>query len=258
VTVVTGDEVHPAVLKALALLGFGQNRVTRVRVDGQGRLRPTLIPPLTGPTIVCAQAGNANSGAVDPLTAICARAHDDGAWVHVDGGFGLCAAASPLTRDLVAGAAHADSWTTDPGTWLGPPFDTGLALVRDAEALEAAVWPSGSASGVQVWAALAALGRDGVAELVERVCAAARRFARELAGAGYPVLNEVVLNQILVGFGSAARTAEVVARVRAEGVCFCGGTVWQGRPAMRISLGNGATTDEDIARGVTAIRAAAA
>jgi glutamate/tyrosine decarboxylase-like PLP-dependent enzyme len=252
VTVVVGEETHPDLLDALRLLGLG--RVARVRVDGQGRIRPTLIPPLHRPTLVCVQLGGAASGALDPVAAVCAEVHDQDAWVHVDGASGLWAAASPVTRDLVSGTEYADSWATDARLGLGVPYGGGLAFARDAEAIGAARELSSPATGVEVLAALLALGRDGVAELVERSGRLARRFARELSAAGYAVLNEVVLNQVLVGFG--ARTAEVIARVRAAGVHFCGGTVWHGHPAVHISVGVGAT-DEDVTRSVAAIRAAA-
>jgi len=205
VTVVVGEEAHPSVLDALRLLGLG--RVTRVRVDGQGRLRPTLIPPLRPPTVVCVQLGGAASGALDPVAAVCAEVHDHDAWVHVDGASGLWAAASPLTRDLVTGIGYADSWVTDAGPALGVPHGGGLAFARDGDALRAVL--TRPASGVDVLAALLTLGRDGVVELVERPCRLARRLAAAL-----PVLNEVGLNQVLAGFGD--RTAEVVARVRAS------------------------------------------
>jgi glutamate/tyrosine decarboxylase-like PLP-dependent enzyme len=278
VTVVIGDEAHASLLKALSLLGFGRDRVVRVRVDGQGRMRPALIPSLTGPAIVCTQAGNVNTGAVDPLAAICEQAHADNAWVHVDGAFGLWAAASPALRDRVDGIGYADSWATDAHKWLNVPYDSGLAFVRDPAALRAAMGVTAAylptegparnpsdytpemsrrARGVEVWAALASLGRAGLAELVERNCRYARRFADELSAAGYPVLNEVTLNQVLVSFGDAERTGRVIARIQSDGVCWCGGTVWQGRPAMRISVSNWSTTDEDVTRSIAAIRTAA-
>jgi glutamate/tyrosine decarboxylase-like PLP-dependent enzyme len=278
VTVVVGDEAHPSLLKALGLLGFGRDRVTRIRVDGQGRMRPTLIPPLGGPAIVCAQAGNVNTGAVDPLAAICERAHANNAWVHVDGAFGMWAAASPVLRERVDGLGYADSWATDAHKWLNVPYDSGLAFVREPGALRAAMGVTAAylptegparnpsdyapelsrrARGIEVYAALASLGRTGLADLVERTCGYARRFAAELSAAGFPVLNEVVLNQVLVAFGDAERTNRVIARLQADGVCWCGGTVWQGRPAMRISVSNWSTTDEDVTRSIAAIRAAA-
>jgi glutamate/tyrosine decarboxylase-like PLP-dependent enzyme len=253
VTVMVGEEAHPELLDALRLLGLG--RLVRVRVDGQGRIRPTLIPPFHGPTLVCVQLGGAPSGAPDPVAAVCAEVHDNDAWVHVDGASGLWAAASPLTRDLVSGAGYADSWATDARLGLGVPYGGGLAFARDADALRAVRVPSRPATGVEIVAALLALGRDGVAELVERSRGLARRVARELSTAGYPVLNDVVLNQVLVGFG--ARTAEVIARVPAAGGCRCDGTVWHGRPALHISVGHGAT-DDDVTACLAAIRTAAA
>jgi glutamate/tyrosine decarboxylase-like PLP-dependent enzyme len=216
-------------------------------------MRPTLIPPISGPAIVCAQLGGAASGALDPVAAICAEVHDHDAWVHVDGTRGLWAAASPLTRDLASGAGYADSWATDARPALGVPSGGGLAFARDGDALRAVL--TRGATGVEVVAALLALGRDGVAEQVERARDQARRIARELAGAGYAVLNDVVLSEVLVGFGD--RTANVIDRVRAAGVRWCGGTVWHGRPALRINVGIGALTDDEMTRGVAAIRAAA-
>jgi glutamate/tyrosine decarboxylase-like PLP-dependent enzyme len=274
VTVVVGDEAHPTLIKSLGLLGLGRNRVRKVRTDGQGRMVADAMPRLSGPTIVCAQAGNVNTGAFDPLPDICARAREAGAWVHVDGAFGLWAAAAPAYEHLAAGVAEADSWATDFHKWLNVPYDSGIALVRDREALRAAMsitaeyLPTESpfrnpsdytpelsrrARGVEVWAALRALGRGGVAELVERNCRQARRFAEGLSAAGFEVLNEVVLNQVLVAFGDAETTNRVVAELQREGTCWCGGTVWQGRAAMRISVSSWATTDEDVERSLEAM-----
>ncbi len=248
VNVVVGDESHVSVTKALSLLGFGRERVIRVPVDGQGRLRADALPALTGPTIICTQAGNVNTGAFDPVGEICAWARDNGAWVHVDGAFGLWAVASPARADLVAGVARADSWATDAHKWLNVPYDSGIALVRDAEALRAAmsvtaaylatsdtrepmhVGPESSrrARGVEVWAALRSLGREGVADLIERCCRHASRFADGLREAGYEILNDVELNQVLVRFGDDETTRRVIAGIQADGTCWCGGTVWQG------------------------------
>jgi glutamate/tyrosine decarboxylase-like PLP-dependent enzyme len=279
VTVVVGAEVHPSLLKALGLLGLGRDRVVRVPVDGQGRMRADALPPLSGPTIVCIQAGNVNTGAFDPAPEICRRAHAAGAWVHVDGAFGLWAAAAPVRAPLVAGVAEADSWATDAHKWLNVPYDSGLAFVRDPEALRAAMTvsavylPSGEsrdpfdytpemsrrARGVEVWAALRSLGRAGLADLVERTCRHATRFAEGFRAAGYPVLNEVVLNQVLVSFGDAETTRRVIAAIQADGTCWCGGTVWQGHVAMRISVSSWATTASDVERSLEAmLRVAAA
>lgn len=275
VTVVVGGEVHPSIRKALGLLGFGRERVVTVPVDGQGRMRAVSLPPLAGPTIVCLQAGNVNTGAFDPIGEICdrVRAMLPDAWVHVDGAFGLWAAVAPEQAHLVTGIEAADSWVTDGHKWLNVPYDSGLAFVRDAEALRAAMGVSAAylplsetrqpdqytpelsrrARGIEVWAALRTLGRSGLADLIERCCRYAAVFAEGLGAAGYEVLNEVVLNQVLVAFGDDETTHRVIAGVQADGTCWCGGTVWQGRAAMRISVSSWATTETDIARSLAAI-----
>jgi glutamate/tyrosine decarboxylase-like PLP-dependent enzyme len=274
ITVIVGEEAHPTLFKSLGLLGLGRSRVVRVPVDDQGRMRADSLPEITGPTIVCAQAGNVNTGAFDPLEAIIARAHDAGAWVHVDGAFGLWAAAVPSLAHLAAGLAEADSWATDCHKWLNVPYDSGLALVRDGDALQAAMaitaeyLPTDSpvrnpsdfapelsrrARGVEVWAALRCLGAEGVREMIERTCRHARRFAEGLRQAGYEVLNDVALNQVCVAFGDAATTNRVIAGIQADGTCWCGPTVWQGRAAMRISVSSWATTEEDVERSLEAM-----
>jgi glutamate/tyrosine decarboxylase-like PLP-dependent enzyme len=272
-TIVTGDEVHASVAKALSLVGFGRKRVTRVPVDGQGRMRVDAFPSVDERTIVCLQAGNVNTGGFDPVAEICERARSQGAWVHVDGAFGMWAAAAPSRAHLVRGIEDADSWATDAHKWLNVPYDSGLVFTRDAGALRAAMSVGGAylaqdedrvpyqytpdfsrrARGVEVWAALRQLGRQGLAELIERTCQHATRFANGLLAAGYSVLNEVVLNQVLVSFGSAERTREVIRRIQDEGTCWCGGTVWQGHTAMRISVASWATTAEDVERSLAAI-----
>jgi glutamate/tyrosine decarboxylase-like PLP-dependent enzyme len=274
VTVVVGQEAHPSLLKALGLLGLGRSRIVRVPVDNQGRMRPDALPRLTGPTICCLQAGNVNTGACDAFPALIGAARRQGAWVHVDGAFGLWAKVSAQHRALVEGVEMADSWATDAHKWLNVPYDSGLALVRDPRALPASMaitadyLPASAgerspsdytpemsrrARGVEVWAALHSLGRQGLEELVARNCAQARRFAAGLAVAGYEVLNEVVLNQVLVAFGEEARTRRVVAALQAEGTCWCGITVWQGRTAMRISVSNWSTRDADVERSLEAM-----
>jgi glutamate/tyrosine decarboxylase-like PLP-dependent enzyme len=273
-TVVVGDEAHPTLFKSLGLLGLGRKRVQRVPADAQGRLRADQVPALSGPTIVCLQAGNVNSGAFDPFAQVCAQAHAAGAWVHVDGAFGLWARAAAALAPLAAGVEQADSWATDAHKWLNVPYDSGLALVRDGEALRAAMAisaeylpPAGAerapsdttpelsrrARGVEVWAALKTLGRRGLAEMLERHCAQARRLAAGLRGAGYEVLNEVVLNQVLVSFGDPATTRRIIAGIQAEGTCWGGGTVWHGRTALRLSLCNWSTSDDDVERSLQAI-----
>ncbi len=274
ITVVVGAEAHPTLIKTLGMLGFGRNRTVKVPTDSQGRLRVDAFPALSGPTIVCTQAGNVNTGAFDPISEVCDLAHAAGAWVHVDGAFGLWAMAVPSMQALTAGMDKADSWATDFHKWLNVPYDSGLALVRDSDALCAAMavtaeyLPTDSsyrnpsdfvpelsrrARGVEVWAALQSLGRKGVAELVERTCRHARRFAEGLQSAGYEVLNDVVLNQVLVAFGDAASTNRVISGIQSGGTCWCGGTVWHGRTAMRISVSSWATTDEDVERSLEAM-----
>jgi len=273
ITVVVGEEAHPTLFKSLGLLGLGRNRVVKVPVDSQGRMRADALPSFSGPTIVCVQAGNVNTGAFDPFTEICARAHASGAWIHVDGAFGLWATAAPSTAALANGLADADSWATDFHKWLNVPYDSGIAIVRDREALRAAMaitaeyLPTSEfrnpsdltpelsrrARGLEVWAALRSLGRAGVAELIGRNCRQARRFAEGLEAAGFKVLNEVVLNQVLVAFGDAETTNRVIRGIQEDGTCWCGGTVWQGQTAMRISVSSWATTDDDVERSLEAI-----
>jgi glutamate/tyrosine decarboxylase-like PLP-dependent enzyme len=273
ITVVVGEEAHPTLFKSLGLLGLGRNRVVKVPVDSQGRMRAEALPLFSGPTIVCTQAGNVNTGSCDPFPAICERAHAAGAWVHVDGAFGLWATTAPSTAALAQGIAQADSWATDFHKWLNVPYDSGIAIVRDAETLRAAMaitadyLPTSEfrnpsdftpelsrrARGVEVWAALRSLGRHGVAELVERNCRQARRFAAALEAAGFKVLNDVVLNQVLVAFGDAETTNRVVNEIQTDGTCWCGPTVWQGQTAMRISVSSWATTDADVERSLEAI-----
>jgi glutamate/tyrosine decarboxylase-like PLP-dependent enzyme len=273
VTLAVGAEVHPSVLKALGLLGFGRGRVVSVAVDGQGRMRPDALPRLSGPTIVCVQVGNVNTGACDPVREFCARARDAATWVHVDGAFGLWAAAAPERAHLVDGLAEADSWATDAHKWLNVPYDSGLAFVCDADALRAAMAVTAAylptsetrqpddytpelsrrARGVEVWAALRTLGRAGLADLIERTCRHAVRFAAGLRQEGYEILNDVVLNQVLVSFGDEAVTRRVIAGIQADGTCWCGGTVWQGHTAMRISVSSWATTEADVERSLAAM-----
>ena len=274
ITVIIGTEAHPSLIKSLGLLGLGRNRTIKVPTDSQGRLRADALPSLSGPTIVCTQAGNVNTGAFDPISEICEMAHQDGAWVHVDGAFGLWAMAVPSMVHLSAGMENADSWAMDFHKWLNVPYDSGLALVRDADALRAAMavtadyLPTASpfrnpsdftpelsrrARGVEVWAALQSLGRNGVAELIERTCRHARRFAEGFQSAGFEVLNDVALNQVLVAFGDAETTNRVISGIQTDGTCWCGGTVWQGRTAMRISVSSWATTDDDVEQGLEAM-----
>ena len=292
VTVVTHGGTHVTVYASLQMLGLGRegDHVRRIAADDQGRMRPEALrealATIHGPTIVCTQVGNVNTGAFDPLDEIVPIAHDQGAWVHVDGAFGIWAAAVPSLRERMRGHTAADSWSTDAHKWLNVPYDSGLVFVRDAAAHHAAMtlgaeyyietdggerdnynWaPESSrrARGFAVLAALRSLGRSGLVDLVERDCAHARRFAERLAaGPRVSILNEVVLNQVLVRFegaaadtdGSAgdARTRAVIAAVQRDGTCWLSGTTWAGRAAMRVSVSGWQTTTEDIERSAAAI-----
>jgi glutamate/tyrosine decarboxylase-like PLP-dependent enzyme len=276
VQVVTGAEAHASIVKSLGIVGLGRDRALRLPVDDQGRIIPSGLPALSGPAIVCLQAGNVNSGASDPFVPLIEWAREQGAWVHVDGAFGLWAAAASGVAGEVAGATAADSWATDAHKWLNTTYDCGIALVRDPGALRAAMradaayLPPGEtrdpmlftpessqrARGAEVWAVLAALGRDGVAELVERHVALARLMAARLRDGGAQVLNDVRLNQVVVSFGADERTNAVIAAVQRDGTCWCGPTTWRGRRAMRISISNWSTTAEDIEQSAAAILAA--
>ena len=279
ITVITGEEAHPSLLKALGMLGLGRNRLVRVPVDGQGRMRADRLPEFREPAIVCLQAGNVNTGAFDPFGPLIDAAHARGAWVHVDGAFGLWAKAAPSLRHLTEGLELADSWATDAHKWLNVPYDSGLAFSRDAHALRATMAITAEylptetphrnpadftpelsrrARGVEAWAVMHSLGRQGLAELFERNCRQARRFAEGLRAAGYSVLNDVVLNQVLVTFGDAERTRAVISALQKEGTCWCGPTVWQGRTAMRISVSSWATTDADVEASLAAMLRVAA
>jgi glutamate/tyrosine decarboxylase-like PLP-dependent enzyme len=278
IQVVVSEEAHPSLIKSLGMLGLGRDRVERVPVDRQGRMLADRLPSLRAPGIVGLQAGNVNTGSFDPAAEICRRAHEAGAWVHVDGAFGLWAAASPRYAHFVEGCADADSWATDAHKWLNVPYDSGLAFVRNPEdlrgamSLQAAYLPQGArrepmmyvpelsrrARGVDIWAALKSLGRSGLGEMIEGCCRHARRFADGLSAGGYPILNDVVLNQVLVSFGSPEKTQRVVAAVQQEGTCWCGPTMWQGHHAMRISVSSWATKEEDVDRSLEAILRVAA
>jgi glutamate/tyrosine decarboxylase-like PLP-dependent enzyme len=265
ITVITGNEVHVSMLKALNLVGFGRERIIRVPADEQGRMMKEKIPDTEGPTILCLQAGNVNTGSFDPIEAIC-RNKKENVWIHIDGAFGLWAAASPKTKHLVKGIELADSLATDAHKWLNVPYDCGLLFVKKREALFSAVSATAAylnetdnresfqfvpemsreARGVPVWAALKSLGKKGLSDLIDRNCASARKFAEGLKAAGYEILNEVVLNQVLVSFGDTATTLEVIKKIQEEGTCWCGGTIWQGKTAMRISVSSWVTTEQDV------------
>jgi len=290
VRVLAGQERHDTIDRALRFLGLGTAAVAPVAVDRQGRMRPAALRESlrvgSGPAIVCAQLGNVNTGAVDPVGEICQVAHEAGAWAHVDGAFGLWAAASPRLRPLVAGVELADSWATDAHKWLNVPYDSGLVFCAHPDAHRAAMSVRASylihgangerdaldynpefsrrARGFPVYAAVRALGRRGIAELVERCCALARRFADRLAAHdGVEVLNDVVLNQVLVRFQAAdgdhdGHTRRVVRQVQRDGTCWMSGTTWHGQAAMRISVTNWSTDEADVDESVAAILRCAA
>jgi len=285
VRVVAGAQRHVTVDRALRFLGFGTSAVEVVEADDQGRILPDALREALaageGPTVVCVQAGDVNTGAFDAIADAADAAEEHGAWLHVDGAFGLWAAASESLRPLVAGVERADSWATDAHKWLNVPYDSGVAFCRHCESHRAAMGTRASylvqadeggprdqldwnpefsrrARGFAVYAALRSLGRSGVAELVERSCAHARRFADELARLPRSeVLNDVVLNQVLFRFADDVETEAVLAAVQASGEAWMSGTTWEGRRAIRVSVSNWATTDDDVDRTVAAFAAAA-
>jgi glutamate/tyrosine decarboxylase-like PLP-dependent enzyme len=287
IRVVVGEERHVTVDRALRFLGVGSAQIQAVPADDQGRMRVELLPAALaagdGPTIVCTQLGNVNTGSCDDVTAVADAVEGTGAWLHVDGAFGLWAAASARFGHLAAGAERADSWATDAHKWLNVPYDSGIAVCADTEAHRAAMSVQASyleqvdadaardqmdwnpefsrrARGFPIYAAIRALGREGIAGMVERCCDHAARFA-ELLGAepDVEILNEVVLNQVLVRFGSDDElTRATVAAVQEDGTCWLSGTVWQGKAAMRISVSNWRTTEDDVERSAAAILEAAA
>jgi glutamate/tyrosine decarboxylase-like PLP-dependent enzyme len=285
IRVVVNEERHATIDRALRLLGLGAGAVEPVATDVQGAIDVSELEAVLGngpdgPTIVCLQAGNVNSGAFDDLRAASAIAHEHGAWVHVDGAFGLWAAANPSTRHLVEGIEEADSWGTDGHKWLNVPYDSGYVFCSHPDAHAAAMSyaaayltgqgasglrapadyvPESSrrARGFACWAALRQLGRGGVAELIERCCGLARRFAQHLSEIDQvTIANDVVLNQVLVRFGDDIRTDRVIERVQSSGECWMGGTTWHGQRLMRISVSNWSTTETDVDRSVAAIAAA--
>jgi glutamate/tyrosine decarboxylase-like PLP-dependent enzyme len=273
IAVVVGEEVHVSVLKALSLLGFGRDRLIRVPVDEQGRMRADALPDISESTLICIQAGNVNTGAFDPAEEICAAARQAGAWVHVDGAFGLWAAASGEHAYLTAGVNQADSWTTDAHKWLNVPQDSGIIICRNPVHLRAAMSTSAAylvgderpephhhvpemsrrARSIEIWAALRSLGKSGLSDLIQRTCGHAARFASGLREAGYRILNEVILNQVLVSFGDPEITNRVIEGIQNDGTCWCGGTKWQGHTAMRISVSSWATTAADVDKSLAAI-----
>lgn len=273
IKVVVGDEVHVSLLQALQMLGFGKERVIRVAVDEQGAIRPDTLPELDDMTIVCIQAGNVNSGTFDPAQAICEKANAVNAWVHVDGAFGLWVRASEDYKHLAEGYELADSWALDGHKWLNVSYDNGIVLCKHPQSIRAAMMVnapylvagaerepndyvpelSRRARGIEVWATLKSLGREGLSDMISRDCRLASKFASGLADAGFEILNDVVINQILVAFGDAENTRMTIDAIQREGTLWAGPSVWKGRTAMRISVSSWKTTEADIDRCIAAI-----
>jgi glutamate/tyrosine decarboxylase-like PLP-dependent enzyme len=272
IRVLVGEQAHGTVFKALSLLGLGRDKAVRLPCDDQGRIIADEVPELDEHTLLVLQAGNVNSGAFDPLEELCRRGQSSGTWVHVDGAFGLWAAASPRTYPLYRGAELADSWSVDAHKTLNSPYDCGIVLCRDREALASAMQASGSyilwsdkrdgmlytpdmsrrARGPELWATLKTLGRSGVAELVEQLFDRATQFAELLRASGFRVLNDVVFNQVLVAGDTPDETGAVLDEVQASGECWCGGATWRGEPVIRISVCSWATTPRDVERSARA------
>lgn len=271
--VVLGEGAHSTVYKALSILGLGSGRIVQVPMDDQGRIREDLIPEPDQRTLLILQAGNVNTGAFDAFEGICTRARENGAWVHVDGAFGLWAAASPAFAPMTRGLSLADSWSADAHKTLNAPYDTGIILCRDRDALTSALHMTGSyivyspqrdnmlytpdmsrrGRAVELWATLKALGRHGVAELVEDLHQKARFFAASLQAEGFHVLNQVVFNQVLVSCGSEAETAATLKAVQGSGEMWCGGATWAGAPVIRLSVCSYRTDAQDLRRSVAAL-----
>ncbi len=273
--IVASEQIHVTVLKALTLLGFGTDKIDYVPCDRQGRINIDALPSLDSSTIVLLQAGNVNSGASDPIAAVAAAAKKSGAWVHVDGAFGLWAAACEKTAEQLTGYEAADSWVVDGHKWLNTPYDCGIAICKNPEAVHHAMATqapylkaggdaapkdmvpefSRSARGVEIWAALRSLGREGVSDLIDRSCAHARSLAQKLEELGFEILNDVVLNQLIAAWPQDDDLAPRIAEhVQASGKAWFGPTEWQGRKAIRISVSSWATTDADIEITVDAIK----
>jgi glutamate/tyrosine decarboxylase-like PLP-dependent enzyme len=274
--VVVGEQAHAAVFKALALLGLGRKRVEMVPTDDQGRMLAEKMPDLDSHCLVIAQAGNVNSGAFDPFDEVCERARDAEAWVHIDGAFGLWAAASRTREFLTHGIEKADSWSVDAHKTLNAPYDSGITLCKHPEALVTAMQTTASyihysekrdgmlftpemsrrARAVELWATLKSLGKEGVEQLVDRLCEHASRFAMELRGQGFHILNEVVFNQVLVACNTPEQTRATLENIQKSGECWCGGATWNSAPAIRVSVCSWATTEADVRRSISAFASA--
>lgn len=274
IKVVIGEHAHGSLLKALSLVGFGNKRVTIVPADNQGRMKADELPKdIDDRTVVCIQSGGVNTGCFDPAKEIISTAQNKGAWIHVDGAFGLWAGATPKKSYLTEGVELADSWATDAHKWLNVPYDSGIVFVKNQEDLRSAMSieaayldHSGSripyhytpelskkARAIEIWATLSSLGRKGVADLIDRTCSHAEKFADGLKKAGYQILNDVIVNQVLVSFGSSEVTDKIISEIQKDGTCWVGGTKWNGESAMRISVSSWATTTEDVERSLEAM-----
>ena len=272
IRVVVGGQAHGAVLKTLSLLGLGRARVETVPVDDQGAMIAAALPELDEKTLLILQAGNVNTGAFDPMAALCESARKAHAWVHVDGAFGLWAAASETTYPLYQGAELADSWSVDAHKTLNVPYDCGIVLCRRREALLNALQASGAylqmsenrdgmmytpdmsrrARSIELWTALKTMGKQGVEGLIDQLCLRAQLFARLLAQQNFNVLNDVVFNQVLLACDTPQQTERTLALVQASGECWCGGTMWNDEPAIRVSVCSWVTTEDDVKRSVAA------
>jgi len=268
IRIITGEEVHASMQRALILAGFGLDNIIRVPTDEQGRIVAEKVPEMDASTLVCLQVGNVNTGAIDAVKDVCLRAREKGAWVHIDGAFGLWARVSPEKSMMTDGCELADSWAVDLHKWLNVPYDSGVVICRQPTALQNALSVSAAylpestdpepyfytpemsrrARGIETWAAILSLGKEGVINLVERCCSHAKLFADKLTVAGFDILNEVSLNQVLVSFGDAETTNRIIKKIQEDGTCWCGGTVWKGITAMRISVSSWMTTVEDVER----------
>ena len=273
ITVFVGEEVHISVLKALSLLGFGRRSLVTIPTDGQGRMKLGHTPSPSSPSLICTQAGNVNTGAFDPMTEIHEWAQGTESWIHVDGAFGLWARFCQNLDVFTQGLDQADSWATDAHKWLNVPYDSGLVFVRHAQWLHDAMRANAAyldfgaerdpsaftpelsrrARGIDVFTALKTLGKQGVAELVQRCCELAQLFSRELKGKGFHVLNDVVLNQVLVQHPTPNKTLAWIEAIQTDGTCWCGATRWQGQDAMRISVSSWCTTEEDVHKSIDAM-----
>ena len=278
VRIVLNQQVHSAVRSALSILGFGNREVEEVPVDAYGRILPEKMPPLDENTILIIQAGNVNGGSFDPIDILCDRARQAGAWVHIDGAFGLWAAASKRHRHLVKGLEKADSYSCDAHKTLNASYDCGIVLCKNREALVRAMQAEGAylaygehrenmryttemsrrPRAVALWAALKSLGRDGVERMIDQLCDRAQLFAEGLQRAGITVVNPVFFNQFLCKLETPQKTRRLLALVQQGGVCWCGGSVWEGEPVIRVSVCSHRTSEEDIHRSIQAFSEAAA